>query len=271
MQTSYLIYKSAKIHYSRFGKGNRLLIGLHGFADDGSLFGVLQNSLSTQYTVYALDLPFHGKTKWPTRHFNEKDLIGIIALIQERERKPRIDLMGYSMGGRMVQKILFELIPIVDQIFLIAPDGLNTHRIFDINATPRPIQRAMHWLVQKPQWLIWIIKKAYQWRFITKFIHDFTYYHISTKEKRIRIFNTWRSLEAFTFSQQALMDLLRQHPTVSVIMVFGTRDEVIPPDTGTLFEQTLDNVQVYLIEEGHLLIDEKLNTLLTEIQIKTPH
>ena len=261
MDTGFIKYKKSSIHYYRFGTGSELLIALHGFADQGKLFGALEPSLSDHYTVYAIDLPFHGKTKWAANHFDQKDLSGIIQKIREREGKDRINFMGYSMGGRLVQKLLFEWIPKVDKVYLIAPDGLKTKWMFNVNMMPMPLRHLIHWLLRNPNWLIWVIKKSYRWGLISKFIHDFSYYHISTEEKRDRIFNTWYSLDSFVLHPKKVKNLLQKYP-VMVEMYFGTRDEVIPPESGKLLSEGLDNVHLNLIEEGHLLLDEKLDRLL---------
>lgn len=263
MKTKFLDYKGSKVHYVQFGSGQELLVAFHGFADQGALFSRLQNSLSPYYTVYAIDLPFHGKTKWSANTFNKEDLSNILRIICEKEGKTRISLMGYSMGGRLVQKLLFDWIEVTDKVYLIAPDGLNTKWMFNFNMMPMSLRHLMHWLLKNPNWMIWLIKKSYQWKLISKFIHDFAYYHISTKEKRDRIFNTWYSLRSFNFNARKVKALLA-NSSVPVIMYFGKRDEVIPPESGKILSEGLDNVETYLINEGHLLIDEKLDALLEE-------
>lgn len=267
MKTGFLNYKDSKVHYVQFGSGPNLLVALHGFADQGSLFNVLENSLSPYYTVYAIDLPFHGKTQWSANHFNLTDLNNLLELICRQEKKERLSLLGYSMGGRLVQKLLFEWISKVDEIYLIAPDGLNTKWMFNVNIMPMPMRYVIHWLLRNPNWMIRLIKKSYQWKLISKFIHDFAFYHISTKEKRDRIFNTWYSLDHFSLNLSKVRALLKKHP-IPVSMYFGKRDEVIPPESGTLLSKGLDHIQVYLIDEGHLLIDEKLDGLLEQQFIK---
>jgi pimeloyl-ACP methyl ester carboxylesterase len=263
METGFLNYKNSKVHYTRFGEGSQLLIALHGFADQGALFCALEQSLSSYYTVYSIDLPFHGKTKWSASHFDQKDLSGIIEVIRQKEAKERINFMGYSMGGRLVQKLLFEWIPVVDKVYLIAPDGLNTKWMFNVNMMPLPLRHMIHWLLKNPNWMIWLIRKSYRWKLISKFIHDFAFYHISTKEKRDRIFNTWYSLGQFRLNLYKVKKLLLKYP-IPVTMFFGKRDEVIPPDSGKLLSDGLNNVEIHLIDEGHLLIDEKLNKLLAD-------
>ncbi len=263
METKFLDYKDSKVHYVQFGTGEELLIAFHGFADQGALFHNLKNSLSPYYTVYALDLPFHGKTQWSANNFNKKDLSNILRIICQKEGKERISLMGYSMGGRLVQKLLFDWIHTIDKIYLIAPDGLATKWMFNFNMMPMSLRHMMHWLLNNPNWMIWLIKKCYRWGLISKFIHDFAYYHISTKEKRDRIFNTWYSLRNFSFNSKKVKALLA-NSSVPVSLYFGTRDEVIPPESGKIISEGLKNIETYLIDEGHLLIDEKLDTLLEE-------
>lgn len=261
MQKGFLKYQDSKIHFHRFGKGEKLLIALHGFADESSLFLKLENSLKEKYTIYSIDLPFHGLTQWGKNNFDRKDISAIFRIILEKENKDRLDLMGYSLGGRIVQKMLFEWIDRLETIYLIAPDGLATKWFFNVNLMPRWFKSFVKWLLSKPDWFIRMIKRFYRWGWISRFIYNFAYYHIHTKEKRERIFCTWHSLEHFRLYPGKVKKLLKKYP-IPVYIYLGTRDEVIPQSVGKILGTNMTNVQVFEIEEGHLLIDEKLNELL---------
>lgn len=261
MEKGILNVEKGEIHYHRFGKGNQLLIALHGFADESSLFLKLEKSLSPFFVVYALDLPYHGKTKWTESYFTSEDVEGIVAAVLENEGVERFSYMGYSMGGRIVQKMLSTQINHIDQLFLIAPDGLKTKWMFNVNLFPGWFKVLLKNLLHQPRWFIGMIRKLHQWGIISRFIHNFAYYHIHTQERRDRIFQIWRSIGFFKVNPRKVKTLLRKYPVI-VNMYFGTRDEVIPPEAAKLLSNGMANIKVHLIEEGHLLIDEKLDDLL---------
>ncbi len=261
MLKNYLHYQDARIHYHRFGTGKKLLITLHGFGDRAQLFSVLAPALEDHYTVFALDLPFHGLTEWPRKEFNQTDLVAIFQLIRTTHGFEKFDLMAYSFGGRLVMSVLPKLRTEIEQLYLIAPDGIQTKWLFNINLMPRPFVRLWPRLLNDPDWFLRFLKKTYKVGVISKFIYDFTRNHISTPERRERLFGTWLSMSNFNPKPKKIKRLLQQYP-IPTHLYFGTRDEVIPVSAGQWLSKNVDSIHLHIIEEGHLLVDEKLNQLL---------
>lgn len=260
MNYQYLKHPNGKVAYLKFGEGEQLLICLHGFSDKGSLFEVLAPSLSQKYTVYAIDFPFHGLTEWHKNHFDKHDVLSIFQLILDQENKQRLSLMGYSMGGRITQVILPKIIQKVDELYLIAPDGIQTKWLFSINQMPLLVRKILKKALNNPERFFKLLKWLYQQKIITKFLHNFTFHHLKTTERRDRLFNIWTSIYHLKTYPRRLKKLLRksQLPTQ---LYFGSRDEIIPKKGGEWLANGLDNVTLNIIEEGHLLVDEKLDAL----------
>ena len=61
---SEIVYRNTAIHYLSMGSGKQILIALHGYGDNAALYKVLLPSLGNRYTIYAIDLPYHGRTRW---------------------------------------------------------------------------------------------------------------------------------------------------------------------------------------------------------------
>ena len=117
MEEGFLEYGNSKVHFLKFGNGEKLLIALHGFGDHASVFLPLEPALKKDYTVYALDLPYHGQTQWQGDSFSKKNVIGLFEFILKREQKKRFDLMGFSFGGRIILSSLSELNDKIGKIF----------------------------------------------------------------------------------------------------------------------------------------------------------
>ncbi len=47
-----------------WGKGASLLFCFHGYGESSGSFGFLEGALARQFTIIAIDLPFHGQTEW---------------------------------------------------------------------------------------------------------------------------------------------------------------------------------------------------------------
>jgi pimeloyl-ACP methyl ester carboxylesterase len=78
MQTSFLPYRSSQVHYCWFGTGQKLILCLHGYGESLESFQFLEKYIGKEYTLIAIDLPFHGKTQWNEGlQFSVADLVTI--------------------------------------------------------------------------------------------------------------------------------------------------------------------------------------------------
>jgi len=99
---------------------------------------------------------------------------------------------------------------------------------------------------------------------LSPWLMKFTLNHMDTLEKRERLYNTWVSMAGFKISIKALKSTLNQF-SIPVWLVFGKRDEVIPPKVAHLFADGLEHVNIELIDRGHYFIDEGLIPVLKEL------
>ncbi|TXT32223.1 MAG: alpha/beta hydrolase fold protein, partial [Chitinophagaceae bacterium] len=125
MNSYFIGFGPSKIHYMRFGTGERLVFCFHGYGELASSFAVFEPYLGNEFTLIAIEAPFHGKTDWQGELLlKPSDLITVMKEIAGDNHQAWI-LFGYSMGGRMAMKIM-ELIPEqIEQLILVAPDGLH--------------------------------------------------------------------------------------------------------------------------------------------------
>jgi len=263
MQYQYFQHSNGRIAYRQFGEGKDLLIAIHGFSDRASLFDVLKESLGKKYTVYAFDLPYHGQTEWEKEDFDHEDILSMIYLILEKENQEKFTLMGYSMGGRIIQVLLPKIIKQITHLYLIAPDGIDTKWMFNVNQFPMFVRHYLYNSLSKPDRFFRILHWFYDKKIITKFIHDFAYNHLKTPERRHRLFCTWSAIHHFKTHPRKFKKLLQQHQ-LPTDLYYGKRDEVIQASSGAWLSEGLAQVNLYLLDEGHLLIDQALNQLLDQ-------
>lgn len=93
---------NAILHAEVTGTGPPLL-ALHGFTGSTNSLSPLTGPLSEQHTVIAVDLPGHGRTGVVERSsaYRFDDTIDAVAAVLDRLGHNRIDVVGYSMGGRI--------------------------------------------------------------------------------------------------------------------------------------------------------------------------
>lgn len=263
MEEGFLAYGNAKVHFLKFGKGDKLLIALHGFGDRAKLFLSLEPALKKNYTVYAIDLPYHGQTQWQEDSFSKRNMIDIFDLILKQEHKKRFELMGFSFGGRIILASLFELINQLNKIYLIAPDGIQTKGIFNAMLVPIWFRRLLEKWINKPDLMVKIIEKGHQIGLINKFNFNFIQQNIATAKRRERIFKTWVSLSDFSVDLKKVRNLLKKN-SIPVELYFGKWDKIIPLEVGKELSDGIPNVRLNVIDEGHLLLNEKLNEMIND-------
>jgi len=262
MSSHFLQYRGHRIHFQKSGHGDRLLIALHGFGDQGSIFHKLEPALASHFTTYALDLPFHGQTEWTANSYTAQDIFQLLQLIAKQEQRSTFSLMGYSLGGRIVLRLLPELLPQLDRIFLLAPDGLRTQWMASVTRTPVWLRLAAKRTLHNPKWLLKLADVFYDRGWLSAFPYRFVQTHLASPTRRDRLFGTWLALDTFRVKPKQIHRLLgeSQLPTD---LYFGQDDPIIRPESAA-FLADLSNVNIHLVEAGHQLVGTKLQDLLRQ-------
>lgn len=254
-------YQNAQVHCLRFGIGPQLMIALHGFGDRARMFAVLEPALAERYTFVAIDWPFHGQTIWPSNRFEKKDLLAIIQLILLKEGKTRFSLMGFSFGGRLAQAMLPELIPQLDKLFLLSPDGVETKGMTMAVRTPIVIRKFLYKILERPNWFLKILSFGQKIGLVPGMINHFLASNLSRPDRFQRTFGCWLSLDSFYLRRRNIKALLKERKLPTAIY-YGKKDEMIRFETLQKMTKGLPNVQLFVLNEGHRLIGEHLGERL---------
>lgn len=96
------VIDGVRYHVEEIGEGFPLLM-LHGFTGDSASWKVFESQLNSHSKVIAIDIIGHGKSDSPaeeTRYDIESVASDINKLLEELGIE-QIDILGYSMGGRL--------------------------------------------------------------------------------------------------------------------------------------------------------------------------
>ena len=263
MQSFFLEHNGAKIHCLRFGEGPHLLIALHGYGDRARLFAILEGALTARYTVVAFDLPFHGQTAWPHRTFTKADTLAIVRQIMEREGKARLSLMGYSFGARVSQAMLPDLLPQLDKLYLLAPDGIRTKGMSAAVRTPMWARTLFFHLLKKPQWFLRLLELGRSLRIVPPLILHFLSFNLTRPERFQRAFGCWFALDSFYLPRHRIKAIWRESG-LPVDIYFGTKDEMIHYKTVKKMVEGVRNVRIFRMNAGHRLIGENLRARMLQ-------
>jgi len=257
MQSFYLDHANCKIHCLRFGQGPKLLIALHGFGDRARLFAILEAALSERYTVVAFDLPFHGQTEWQGHTFTKADVLAIVRQIMSRENQQRLCLMGYSFGARLVQAMLPQLLPQLDKLYLLAPDGIHTKGMPMAVRTPVWARHFLYRILKKPGWFLRLLDWGRRLNIVPPLILHFLTFNLTRPDRFQRTFGCWFALESFYLRRRRIKAIWRESG-LPVDIYFGTKDEMIRYKTVKKMVEGVPNVRIFRMNAGHRLIGEDL-------------
>jgi pimeloyl-ACP methyl ester carboxylesterase len=257
MHSFYLEHNGARVHCLRFGQGPNLLVALHGFGDRARLFAILEGALAARYTVVAFDLPFHGQTQWPHRTFTKADTLALVRQIMAHEHKDRLSLMGYSFGARLVQAMLPDLLPQLDKLYLLAPDGIRTKGMAAAVRTPMWVRTAMFHALKKPHWFLSLLRLGSRLQVVPPLILHFLSFNLTRPERYQRAFGCWFALDSFYLPRHRIKAIWRESG-LPVDIYFGTKDEMIHYKTVKKMVEGVHNVRIFRMVAGHRLIGENL-------------
>lgn len=97
---------STELYVKRTGEGFPVVL-LHGLFGAGANLGAVARSLMTQYTVYSVDLPSHGRSAWLTA----PSLPAIAHRVQhwmEEAGISRAHFLGHSLGGKVAMELALQ-------------------------------------------------------------------------------------------------------------------------------------------------------------------
>ena len=123
MKTRQLQLEGVLIEYKISGNGPRTLISLHGFDQTIDSFDILLNdTFKQQYTMYSVALFYHGSQYLNSNYRSEplklSDQRKIILELCRKEGFDKFNLIGYSIGGRIVLALLEEMHERIENVFL---------------------------------------------------------------------------------------------------------------------------------------------------------
>src|SRR5687767_8509330 len=97
-----------RLHYRKLGNGPKVLLAFHGFGQDISFFSPVAEALVNEFTIYAFDLFFHGKSWLEKEHapLSKALLADLMQRFLAKEKVEKFSVTGFSMGGKFALSVL---------------------------------------------------------------------------------------------------------------------------------------------------------------------
>lgn len=257
MTTHNFIYKKAALHYAIYKGGPKVLIAFHGFSQTHSHFSSLAQVVSHEYTVYSIDLFYHGKSIWPDKEkpLTKKDWKEIMEAFLQEQNIKEFALAGFSLGGKFVLAT-FEAFPErVKSILFIAPDGIRTSFWYSLATKPALTRNYFKKLVDQPESFFKLLQILQKLQVVDQGVLRFAHYQMSIPQQREKIYNTWVSSRLLKFDMLKIARLINQHK-VKVQMFLGRHDKLMTQKGMRRLLKHLHEYDLEILETGHyMLID----------------
>ncbi|HEK19483.1 alpha/beta fold hydrolase [Mucilaginibacter sp.] len=260
-----------RAHYHEYGSGDKPMLAFHGYGMTGRQFHVLERSILKNFHVYGFDHFFHGESElsnWP----EQKILAGmprhmVKAYADEwfkQHGKQRFSVMGYSIGANLALILAEEYPELIDEIILMAPDGLAVYKGFKI-LLHKPWGKYLFKTVTKSKWLApSLLKNLKRVNFIDDSLYTIAYNEIDTERKRLDVYYTLNLIRLLKPDVQKVASLINQHH-IKCTLVFGKHDNLFPKKAALPFISSLKNAGVHEVDMGHWLVTKQLDDYLVNL------
>jgi len=213
------------------GHGSRNLLCFHGFGQTAKVFNFLENEYSESYTIYSFDFLFHGESVLIDDNQNNKidkeNWVKLIANFLNENKIEQIDLLGYSMGGRL-SLALVEILPErINKVFLFATDGIWNSFWFNFSTRNWLGKYLFKRFTFKPTPFFRILNLLVSIKIIPAKLKQIANINTSSEEKRIQVFNTWSCLTLIRIDLK-LVERNISHYNIDLEISTGKYDQIIP-------------------------------------------
>lgn len=263
MQTRTFNYKDASLHYAVYPGGPEVLLAFHGFGQSYSYFAPLAHVLAPEYTMYSIDLFYHGKSIWldsnkPISKDFWKELM--TAFLQDHQIES-YSLAGFSLGGKFVLAT-FEAFPEkTKSILFIAPDGIKTSFWYSLATYPGWARKYFKQLVDKPESFFKLINVLRKLQVVDEGILRFAHYQMSSRHQREKIYNTWVMSRQLKFDMVKIAKLINKH-NVNVRMFLGRNDKLMTQQGMQRLLKHLHKYDLEILETGHYMLIDSVASYL---------
>ncbi len=188
-----LVESSAgKLFYKKYGNGDRVILAFHGYGQDARVFESVASTMPA-YTFYSFALFYHDQSIWyqDGRPLTSEVWVDLIAHFLKKENIDRFSLLGFSLGGKPVLVTMMGFKEHVDEVFLIAPDGIHQniwYRIATGSIAGRSIFKNM---ISSYDFSSGMIKLAGRLKLLHKKVERFVMREMATENQRQQVYNTW--------------------------------------------------------------------------------
>jgi len=257
-------YKNNIVHCVKTGNGPKLMLAFHGFGQDAHFFKPFAAALEEEYTTIAIDLPGHGATKWTDPFFDANALMALVQGFKNDLNVDRFSLLGYSIGCRLCLSVVTHQADWVDQVFLMAPDGLKRNFFYELATKNFFGKKIFKAVCDKPHLFIRFANRLSKIGLIAKDRFAFLQKSLADADRRRQVYEVWNLLSPLTPRKAIIQYFMKKNP-LQLHLLMGEQDAVIPLASGQSFIRGMKNATLQVLPCGHHFNNEKIVTQVCRI------
>lgn len=261
-----LVFQQSVLSYRVSGHGPNALLLFHGFGQDSTAFEKLTPALASSHTCYSFDLFFHGQSTWAQgdQPLEKETWKQMLQQFLTENKIDRFSVLGFSLGARFAVSAAEKFAPRIDQLLLLAPDGITESSWYRIATSSSLLRSYFRSMIHKPSRFFTLLSLAGRLRLSSATLLRFAESQMNTEEKRSRVYHAWVVFRHLTVNIRAVASLLKQNK-VYILVILAKQDYVITEDKMRPLLQQVPDVRLEVVNSRHHgLIDASI-PLLTKL------
>ena len=271
MTDHYFDHPLAKIHFYKYGKGDKHILCFHGYGMHGKQFKVLEKELGNTYTFYGFDLFFHKETLLKQQNLadikkgiSKKALSNIFIDFCDENQIQKFSLLSYSMGSHYAASLIEEIPHRINEFIAIAPSTLKPGRLVSFLSTKIIGNKILEKLSLSKNGMLGLLQLIKTIKIIDHKAYNILYKEIATYELRFAFYASTTYLKQLKLNRSKFVANLNNHQIKS-IFIFGTRDRNYPVKIGSKIIPKINNAKQLVLDENHEMINDNFSAQLTKM------
>ena len=246
-------------HYTYQTSGKPTLLAFHGFGQNPEFYLPLQKSIVDKYDVLSISLVGHAIPFDFNQALIEPNnyVKSIDSLLHKLGINDSIQLLGYSIGGRIALNFLKHTRLTVIKTILIAPDGFHMRLPYLFLTKTTLGNYLFKQNLKHPHFLISVLKLACLFKLISPALKKFATLQLSNADLCSKIYKSWTGYAYFWPPKRQLVALVNKH---EIQFILGKYDAIIPFDQF----KNIPDTQKTIVLSGHKLLNQKTDRHIIE-------
>lgn len=263
-EVQFFDYNTNRLAFRRYGNGPTALLAFHGFGQDGRVFAALTASPDSPFTVYALDLFFHGDSRYAGNQLLTKtDWQRLIEAFLQAQEIDRFSLLGFSLGGRFALVTAEGCADRLDQLLLIAPDGITQSIWYNVGTGSATGRWVFRYVLRHLSIVSYGAHALTRLGLLNRMVMRFAEISLGTPEQRRLAYDTWTQFRLIQPDLTLVASVLNTRP-ITTCFFTGAFDRLVPGQFILSLTRRLRRYELTVLPTGHTHLIELVAARLTQ-------